>query len=96
MSDYQHARFFLMRQVIHLFYFTVFMLIASKGKPVDFNIEKPDFREFHNRIWAGELSLATHEAKLQYAWVHMEQTLRNMRTKRFEDALSIVSNYHMT
>lgn len=93
-NEYRHARFFLMRQVLHVFYFTVFMLFGSEGKPMDVNVKKTDFRDFHNRIWAGEISLADNEAKLQYAWVHMEQLLRNMRTKRFEDALRIVSNYH--
>lgn len=93
-NEYRHARFFLMRQVLHMFYFTVFMLIGSKGKPIDPNMEKPDFRDFHDRIWAGEISLADDEAKMQYAWVHMEQLLLNMRAKRFEDSLRIVSNYH--
>lgn len=93
-NEYRHARFFLMRQVLHIFYFTVFMLFGSEGKPIDVNVKKPDFRDFHNRIWAGEISLADNEAKLQYAWVHMEQLLHNMRTKRFEDALRIVSDYH--
>jgi thiamine kinase-like enzyme len=93
-DEYKHARFYLAKQRAHIFYLVVFMLIASKGKPVDPNMEKPDFREFHNRIWAGEISLAGDEAKLQYARVHMEQFLNNMNTKRFEDALSIVSNYH--
>lgn len=94
-GEYRQARFFLMRQVLHTFYFTVFMLLGSEGKPIDISVKKPDFRDFHNRIWEGEISLADNEAKLQYAWVHMEQLLRNMRTKRFEDALGIVSNYHM-
>lgn len=75
-------------------YFIVFMLFASKGKPIDLNIEKPDFRDFHDRIWAGEISLADDEIKLQYAWVHMDQVLKNMQTRRFEEALRIVSDYH--
>jgi thiamine kinase-like enzyme len=95
-NKYRLARFFLMRQVVHMFYFTVFMLLAAKGNTIDLNLKKPDFRDFHDRIWAGEISLITNEAKLQYALVHMEQMLLNMRTKRFEDALRIISNYHMT
>lgn len=70
------------------------MLLGSKGKPIDPDMGKPDFIDFHDRIWASEISLAADEAKLQYALVHMEQLLLNMRTKRFEDSLSIVSNYH--
>lgn len=93
-DEYKHARFYLAQQRSHIFYLVVFMLIASKGKPADPNMEKPDFRELHNRIWAGEISLAGDEAKLQYAWVHLKQFIKNMKTKRFEDALNIVSNYH--
>lgn len=93
-NEYNYARFFLMRQMLHMFYFAVFMLLGSKGKPIDPNMGKPDFIDFHDRIWEGEINLAADEAKLQYAWVHMEQFLLNMRSKRFEDSLSIVSNYH--
>jgi thiamine kinase-like enzyme len=91
-DEYRHALFFLARQLTHMFYLTVFMLLGSQGKPVDPNMEKPGFRDFHDRIWSGEISLADNEAKLQYAWVHMEQVLKNMRSERFEEALRIVSN----
>lgn len=93
-DEYRHSRFFLMRQLLHVFYLSIFMLMGSKGKFVDPNMEKTDFRDFHDRIWAGEISLASDEAKLQYAWVHMEQFLHNIKTKRFDDSLNIVSGYH--
>ncbi|NPV91938.1 MAG: phosphotransferase [Firmicutes bacterium] len=94
-NEYRHARFYLARQTAHMSYFTVFMLFGAKGTPVDANMKKPylSFREFHDRIWTGEISLADDEAKLQYALVHMEQLLLNMRTKRFEAALNTVSDY---
>jgi hypothetical protein len=76
-------------------YFTIFMLIGSRGKAVDLSIQKPDFRDFHNRIWKGEINLVHQETKLQYAWVHMEQLMKNLQTKQFEDALNTVSNYHL-
>lgn len=95
-DEYRHARFFLARQITHMSYFTVFMLFGAKGKPIDVNIENLnlDFRSFHDRIWAGEISLASDEIKIQYALVHMEQMLHNIRSKRFEDTLIIVSSYH--
>ncbi len=96
-DEYRRARFFLARQITHMSYFTVFMLFGAKGNPVDVSIEKLDldFRSFHDRIWAGEISLASDEVKIQYALVHLQQIRRNLRTKRFEDALNIVSRYHM-
>jgi thiamine kinase-like enzyme len=93
-GEYRRARFYLMRQVAHMFYTMVFMLLASaSGKQIEANAKAPDFRAFHDSILAGEVSLATDEAKLQYAWVHMNQLLQNMRAKRFEDALRVVSDY---
>lgn len=91
---YRLARFYLMRQTLHMFYAIVFMLFGAAGKPIDNNPESPHFRDLHDRIWAGEFSLASSEAKLQYARVHMSQGLQNMRTARFQDALRIVSAGH--
>ncbi len=91
-DEYSQARFFLARQMMHVYYFAIFMLHGSKGKPIVPGMEKPDFRDFHDRIWNGEINLADDDAKLQYALIHMEQALKNMRTKRFEDALHIIAN----
>jgi aminoglycoside phosphotransferase (APT) family kinase protein len=93
-GEYRLARFYLMRQTMHVLYAIVFMLFGSGGKPIDPHAKAPDFRDFHNRIWSGEISLASNEAKLQYARVHMNQVLENMRTARFQDALRIVSDRH--
>ncbi|SHN35755.1 phosphotransferase family protein [Mucilaginibacter sp. OK098] len=93
-NEYNYARFFLMRQLLHIFYFSVFMLLGSAdGKPTDLNLPQPGFREFNALIWAGKVNLANNDARRQYALVHMEQALSNLRLKRFEDALHIVSNY---
>lgn len=91
-DEYTMAKFFLMRQIVHMFYFTVFMLLGSSGKTIDPNMEKPDFRNIHHRIWSGEMTLSTNEAKLQYAWAHMQQLLYNMNTNRLKESLHIVSN----
>ena len=93
-GDYRLARFYLMRQTLHMFYAIVFMLFGAAGKPIEPSGEPPDFRDLHNRIWSGEVSLASHEAKLQYARAHMNQALQNMRTVRFQDALRIISDRH--
>jgi aminoglycoside phosphotransferase (APT) family kinase protein len=93
-GEYRLARFCLMRQIAHMAYAMVFMRLGSGGKAIAPNAKAPGFRDFHNRIWAGDVSLVTDEAKLQYARVHMNQILQNMRTVRFQDALRIVSNCH--
>lgn len=93
-TEYELARFYLMRQIMHMSYFTVFMVVvAATGKNININaIAKHDFRSFHNRMWAGEIDLASDEPRLEYALVHLEQVKLNLLTKRFEDALRIVSN----
>jgi len=93
-GEYRVARFFLMRQVAHAFYAMVFLsLAAGAGKAVDTSVDTPDFRGFHRRILAGEVSLADGDAKLQYGLVHLKQIQSNMRTPRFQDALQIVSKH---
>jgi len=93
-GEYRLARFYLMRQTMHMLGAIVFMLIGSAGKPIEPNAKAPAFRDFHNGIWAGDISLASNEAKLQYARIHMNQLLENMRTARFDDALRIVVDRH--
>ncbi|HKV81383.1 MAG TPA: phosphotransferase [Candidatus Sulfotelmatobacter sp.] len=94
-SEYRLARFYLMRQALHMFYAMIFLLLGSSGKPIERNAKAPDFRDFHDGIWTGEISLAGAEMKLQYGRVHMNQVLRNMRTVRFHDAIRIVYDCHV-
>ena len=93
-GEYRLARFYLMRQLLHMFYTALLMLLGLKGRPIDSNEKAPGFRDFHDRIWTGEVSLAEDEAKLRYARVHRNRLLQNMRTARFQDALRIVSDRH--
>ena len=92
-DEYQQARFFLMSQLMHVFYFIFFMkIVHADGTPIDPDAPKPEFRDFHNRIWSGEISLKGNEARLDYAWTHMQQFVRNMQLKRSDDSLRIVSS----
>jgi thiamine kinase-like enzyme len=91
-GEYRGARFYLMRQVVHMSYAMVFLLLGSSGKAIEPNAEAPEFRAFHDAIWAGEVSLASNERRLQYGRVHLNQITENMQTERFQDALRIVSD----
>ena len=91
-GEYRLARFFLMRQVAHIFYAVIFLsLAAAADQTIDTSLDAPDFRDFHRRMLAGEISLADADAKLQYGLVHRKQVHQNMSTPRFQDALRIVS-----
>ena len=93
-TEYQLARFFLMRQVLHMAYFTFFMnLLPAAGKTFDWDLPKPKFREYNDRMWVGEIDLKDIEERQQYAWVHMEQLRHNFGLKRFEEALEIVGSF---
>jgi thiamine kinase-like enzyme len=96
-GEYRLARFYLMRQVVHMFYAMAFLLAGSSGRPVEPNETTkttPAFRDFHNSIWSGEVTLATDEAKAEYGTIHMNQLLQNVAEARFQDALRIVADRH--
>ena len=93
-DEYKHARLFLMSCIVHMFCFTLCIMSVTVGKPIDINnIVHPGFREFHHRLWKGEINLANKEAKLQYGLVHLEELKRKMNTRRLEESLQIVVSY---
>ena len=94
-TDYQLACFFLMRQAMHLFYFVSFTLFSkASDKPSLFNKPQFSFRSFHDLIWAGAISLASSDTRLQYALIHRDQLQQNLQLNRFADSLAIVGNHH--
>ena len=65
-DQYQLARFFLMQQVVHIFYAMAFLLLGSSGKPLNQSENAPEFRDLNRRIWAGEVNLADNHMKIIY------------------------------
>ena len=90
-GEYQRARFFLMRQVVHMLSAAVFLLLGAAGKPINPSENLPSFRDFHRQIWEGKLSLASNDLKIVCGLVHWKQLLENLRSARFHEALAIVS-----
>jgi thiamine kinase-like enzyme len=91
-DEYQRARFFLMQQLVHTFYALVFLLIGSAGEPLDRSEAVPESRDFHRRMWTGEINLSDKHMKVVYGRVHLERLLGNARQPRFNEALKIVSD----
>ena len=90
-SENQRARFFLMQQILHMSYFSFMLLIVSRAQhPIDPEMPRRGFREYHDRMWAGEIDLAKNEARMEYAWVHMDRLLQNLRSKRLEESLRVL------
>ena len=93
-DSYQAARFYLMRQLAHMFYSMVFLNLGSDGKPMDWSEPVPTYSDFQRRFWAREVNLADNHAKSVYGRVHWEQFKYNLRQPRFEEALRIVASGH--
>jgi aminoglycoside phosphotransferase (APT) family kinase protein len=91
-DEYQLARFFLMRQAMHLFAAAIFLLLGTSVRPITKGEDAPEFRDFHRRIWAGEVNLADSNLKTIYGRLHWERLSRNVRQTRFMEALRIVSD----
>lgn len=95
-DECQLARFHLIRQIAHLFYTMAFLFLGSSGKPIDWSGTVPEFRNYHQRMWAGEADLADKDVKIVYGRVHWERHLQNVRQARYNEALRIVSDRHAT
>ncbi|HEY2823176.1 MAG TPA: phosphotransferase [Candidatus Acidoferrum sp.] len=89
-TEYQLARFYLMRQILHMSYAAAFCMMRSAVTAADPDATVRGYREFHDGVWSSEISLAGDEARLEYARVHLKQALEEMRAPRFEEALRIV------
>jgi len=85
------ARFFLMRQLSHLFYAMAYLLLGASGNAANEGARAPGFTDFQRRVWAGEVDMADRAVRAVYGRVHWERLLENLRQPRFREALSIVS-----
>jgi hypothetical protein len=61
-----------MQQISHLFNTTAFLVLRSSGKPIDWSGTVPEFRDYHRRMWAGEVELADKEVKIVYGTKNSE------------------------
>ena len=93
-GEYRRARFYLMQQILHTAYAALCIRVGAGGKAVDTAAEVPEFREFHDRLWAREISLESGDAKVAYGRAHLKQAVVSMRTERFREALRLVSARH--
>lgn len=93
-SSYQSARFYLMKQLAHIFYALAFLGLGSADKPIDWSEPVPAYSDFQRRFWAHQVDLADGHSKTVYGRVHWERLRHNLCQRRFDEALSIVANRH--
>ena len=93
---YQAARFYLMKQLAHIFYAMAFLSLGSAGQPVDWSEPIPTYSDFQRGFWAREVDLADNHSKIVYGRVHWDQLRHNRRQPRFDEALRVVASRHAT
>jgi len=90
-DPYQRARFFLMRQALHMFSGAVFLMLGSGGKPIGEVEKPPSFEHFHHGVWAGNVNFADKDQQIISGLVHWKRLLDNIRQPRFAESLQIVA-----
>ena len=91
---YQAARFYLMKQLAHMFYAMAFLSLGSADKPVDWSAPVSTYADFQRRFWAREVDLADNHSNSVYGRVHWEHLRNNLRRPKFAEALRIVETRH--
>lgn len=84
LDAYRRARFFLARQISHIFYAMVYLMIGSGAGTA------PEFGDFQRRMWSGGVDLADAGTKTVYGRLHWERLLHGVRQPRFHQAIGIV------
>ena len=91
-DEYARARFYLMRQLLHVFAVSLVLPAAARaGIPIDTDAELLDFHEFHRRWIDSAGHLGGMQERRDYGLVHLRQTLGEMRSDRFKAALAVVA-----
>jgi len=88
-DEYQRARFYLMRQLAHMFYAMAFLAPGVSSEPIDQGGPVPEYSDYQQSFSAREVSLSDNHSKTLYGRVHWERLAQNMRQPRFKEALKL-------
>lgn len=87
----QQAKFYLMRQVIFLYYGTIFLRMAGDMQQEhDQHMEVPTLIQVKQMMSKGEINLGSYEGKLLYGKMLMQEALTEMSNPAFEAALTLL------
>jgi len=89
-DEYQRARFYLTRQLAHMFYAMAFPMLGSS--PIDRSDPVPAYHDFQRRFWAREVGVGDERARSVYGRLHWQQLSQNIRQARYDEALRTVSD----
>jgi thiamine kinase-like enzyme len=92
LTDYHRARLFLMQQVNRMFYAMVLLNSVAAAKPqtrlTAANLATPRFHEVRHDLAA----LATHDGRLRFGCVFLNEMLSNLKSRRFAEAVDTVNS----
>jgi aminoglycoside phosphotransferase (APT) family kinase protein len=96
LNEYHRARFFLMRQVCFMYVSMLFMhlvgVMREPGSVFDPCMETMRLREFHCGLRSGEITMSTPSEHLVYAKVMLNESLSQMKTARFDEAIRLLQS----
>ena len=88
-SEDQRARYFLMSELLHLYYFVLFLTHDQLALPLKINrVAVRGFESFHQNLWDGNISLGEKATKREYAVLHYEAFLRKNQNPRFKESIN--------
>jgi aminoglycoside phosphotransferase (APT) family kinase protein len=91
-TPYMRARFYLMRQIMHMAYATVFMTLGTAaGGQLDSETESQDFEEFHDRLIVRAIDMMSPAARVEYGRIHFDRLRQTLSSPRFDRAIAEVS-----
>lgn len=88
----QKAKFYLMRQVVFLYYGTIFLRMAGEMQDIhDQEMKVPTLLEVKQMMSRGEVNLGSYEGKILYGKMLMQEALTEMRQPAFEQSLALLN-----
>jgi thiamine kinase-like enzyme len=91
-DEYERARFFVLRTVFHLFHATGFLFLTSmRGCKVDPDEPGPEFADFLQRNWSGEIDMGDNANRIAYGKAHWARLVHNLQQARFQESMRVVS-----
>lgn len=86
----QKAKFYLMRQVVFLYYGTIFLRMAAEMQEThDQEMKVPTLIEVKQMMSKGKVNLGSYEGKIMYGKMLMQEALTEMRQPAFEQSLAL-------
>ncbi len=90
----QRARFYMMRQVNHIFYGVMFLNGAAAERPgarlADRSLASPDLRALGERLATGAFNLSAWDDRVTYGKARLAAALDGLRDPAFAEALAVL------